>query len=556
MKRRLNEAANDQYNLVIVGGGIYGAAIAWDAVSRGLRVCLLEKSDFSSATSANSLKIIHGGLRYLQHADFRRMRESIREQRILMRIAPHLVHALPVLIPTYGHGLRGKKILSAAISLTRLVGFDHARRYDPDGVLPPGRVLSRQEVLDLLPGLDPSGLTGGVIFYDAQVYNSERLLLSFLRSAALAGADLVNYAEVTGFLEKPGAIVGVKVRDALTGEAFEVRGETILLACGPWIDRVTRLLRKNQLKPSSGFAKAVNLVTRKIFDTYAVGIPARDSCHDSHGITTKRNRLLFIAPWRDRSLIGTTYNRCDNDPDCLTIAGADIENFLGQINLACPSANLKRNEITFVHSGLVPVSSAGPENAPLTLSKHYRIRDHGDEGVKGLISVVGVKYTTARDVAEKAVDQVFRSCGRKPPKSCSSSMPLHGGQIQRFETFLKDQIAARAHGLNSDAVRRLVYNHGSAYPEVLQFLPPRDQTSPPAIDSALLKAEVLHGVRMEMAQKLSDVIFRRTEHGSIGHPGKNVLQVCADVMSEELGWNEHRIRRELQEVENVFSAWQ
>jgi glycerol-3-phosphate dehydrogenase len=319
---------------------------------------------------------------------------------------------------------------------------------------------------------------------------------------------------------------------------------------------VTRLLKHNQLKPSSGFAKAVNLVTRKIFDTYAVGIPAPHSCRDSDGITTKRKRLLFIAPWRDRSIIGTTYNRCDDDPDYLTTGGTDVGNFLNQINVACPSVNLRRDEISFVHSGLVPVSSAERRNRPLELANHYRIRDYQYEGIKGLISVIGVKYTTARDVAEKAVDQVFRSCGRKPPKSCSSLTPLHGGQIQRFETFLTDQIAARAHGLSSDALRRLVYNYGSAYPEVLQYLSPRHESSLPVTDSALLKAEVLHGVRMEMAQKLTDVIFRRTELGSAGHPGREVLRASADIMSAELAWDRQRTQRELQEVEKVFSTWQ
>jgi glycerol-3-phosphate dehydrogenase len=395
-----------------------------------------------------------------------------------------------------------------------------------------------------------------VIFYDAQVYNSERLLLSFLRSAALAGADLVNYAEVTGFLEHSDAVVGVKVRDALTGERFEVRGETILLACGPWVDRVTGLLTKNQLKPSSGFAKAVNLVTRKIFDTYAVGIPARGGCRDSDGITKNPNRLLFIAPWRDRSLIGTAYIRCENDAGSVKVSSLDVKHFLDDINYACPFAHLKKEDISFVHGGLVPSLSARASSGEVALAKHYRIRDHRDEGVKGLITVVGVKYTTARDVAEKAVDQVFRSCGRKPPKSCSSLTPVYGGQIQRFDTFLKNQIAARAYGLNCDALRRLIYNYGSAYPEVLQYLYPCDRSSPSSFDFALLKAEILHGVRMEMAQKLSDVIFRRTELGSAGHPGRELLRAGADIMSAELAWDGPRTQRELQEVEKVFGMWQ
>jgi glycerol-3-phosphate dehydrogenase len=293
MERNLQKLAGDFYDLAIVGGGIYGAAMAWDAVRRGLRVCLVEKSDFSSATSANSLKIIHGGLRYLQHADLRRMRESNREQRTLMRIAPHLVRALPVLIPTYGHGIKGKEILSLAVWVNRLIGFDLNLRRNPDPGVPYGCMVSRKEVLQLLSEIRPQGLTGGVIFYDAQVQNSERLLLSFLRSAAEAGADVVNYVEVTGFLEAANQVFGIKARDALTGDRFDVCARTVVIACGPWVNRVMGLLTRNKLRPSTQFAKAMNVVTRPIFNTYAVGMRGGDGYHDADALINKGHRLLF-----------------------------------------------------------------------------------------------------------------------------------------------------------------------------------------------------------------------------------------------------------------------
>jgi glycerol-3-phosphate dehydrogenase len=554
VKRNIREAANGVYDVVVVGGGIYGAAVAWDAVCRGLRVCLIEKSDFSSGTSANSLKIIHGGLRYLQHADLRRMRESIREQRTLMRIAPHLVHALPVLIPTYGHGLRSKEVLSTAVFLTRLIGFDPHRPATRASALPAGRAASRDEVVNLLPGFEQRRLTGGVIFFDAQVYNSERLLISFLRSASEAGAVLVNYAEVIGFLESQGCVSGVKARDSLSGNRFEVRGRTVVLACGPWTDNVTRLLTGSRLKPSGGFAKAVNIITRLIFEKYAVGVSTRERNANSARAGDNRNRLLFIAPWRDRSLIGTAYMDCKETPDELEITGPNIQELLDQVNAACPSADLKREEITFVHGGLVPLATGSSAGGSINLAQHYQIRDHRSEGVKGLISLIGVKYTTARDVAEKTVDHLFRSWDRKPPKARSSQIPLHGGQIECFDAFVKDEIAAGTHRWSEPALRRLICNYGSAYPEVLRYARERELGAPLTDDSALLKAEVLHGVRMEMAQKLSDVVFRRTELGSAGHPGKEALQICADAMSAELGWDARRTCRELQEVERIFAA--
>ena len=172
MDRDLTQLANHKYDLIIIGGGIYGACVAWDATLRGLSVALVEKADFGHATSANSLKTIHGGLRYLQQLDIKRMRESIRERRTLMRIAPHLVHPLPCLMPTYGHLTKGRAVMALALKVNDLVSFDRNRLEDPQKHLPKGRVISRQECLQLLPNIVREGLTGGAVWHDAQVYNS------------------------------------------------------------------------------------------------------------------------------------------------------------------------------------------------------------------------------------------------------------------------------------------------------------------------------------------------------------------------------------------------
>ena len=213
MERDPSKLQRNKYDLLVIGGGIYGACVTWDAALRGLSVALVEKGDFASATSANSLKIIHGGLRYLQHGDFKRMRESIRERRTLMEIAPHLVHPLPVLIPTFGHGMQGREVLSLALMINDLIGFDRNRLDDPEKHICRGRVISRRECLELLPGIHKKDLTGGAIFHDAQVYNSERLVLSFIRSAEKAGAELANYVEVTGFIQNSSRHSLVNSRD-------------------------------------------------------------------------------------------------------------------------------------------------------------------------------------------------------------------------------------------------------------------------------------------------------------------------------------------------------
>ena len=209
MQRDLTKLSQNVYDLLIVGGGIYGAGVARDASLRGLSVALVEKADFGCATSANSLKMIHGGLRYLQHGDFKRMRESIYDRRILMQIAPHLVHPLGVVVPTYGHGIKGKEVMTIALAINDIVSCDRNVGIDPHKHIPPGRTISKTECLQLLPGIDAKDLTGGAVFCDAQVYNSERLVLSFLRSAAQKNADLANYVEVIGFLQQGNCITGV-----------------------------------------------------------------------------------------------------------------------------------------------------------------------------------------------------------------------------------------------------------------------------------------------------------------------------------------------------------
>lgn len=556
MKRDLPAVAGTVYDVAIIGGGIYGATIAWEAALRGLRVCLIEKSDFGSGTSANSLKIIHGGLRYLQHGDLKRMRESIQEQRTLMRIAPHLVHALPILIPTYGHGLRGKEVLALAIRVNEIVGFDYRSRPYSNPCLPRARVVGRDEVLSLLPGIEPDGLTGGVVFYDAQAYNSERLLLSFVISAANTGADIANYVEVTGCLGKNGRVDGLKARDVLGGEEFDLRARTVVNACGPWVGRLNELLRVDRPAHPTRFVKAINLVTRPLFEKYAVGVYGLDSYRDADAVLNKGSRLLFITPWRERSVVGTAYVPCDDDPDQVKVSAEDIRHFVKAINQAYPLANLKRKDILFIHCGLVPASSAGGQCGSIQLAKHFKILGYHDLGVKNLIAVLGVKYTTARAVAAKVVDQVFQSWGQKPKKTLSMLPSLYGGQMQDFDAFMDDQIRERPYGLGEETIRRLVLNYGSAYPQVLQHLDSGEGPVAPVGEFAVRKAEVRHAVRAEMAYKLSDVILRRTEWGTAGYPGNEVLQNAADVMAEELRWSPTKVAQELGEVNQRFAIGQ
>lgn len=560
MKRNIENLTARTFDAVIVGGGIYGACIAWDATLRGLSVALLEQGDFGQATSANSQKTVHGGLRYLQHADFKRMRESIRERTTLMRIAPHLVHPLPCIMPTYGNGLKGPYLLAIALKINDIISYDRNRIGDPQKHLPAGRVISRNECLQRLPGIRKEDLTGGALWYDCQMYDSERLTLAFARSAAEHGATLANYVKATGFLQEENRIIGVKATDRLSGAQFSICGRAVINAAGPWVDKVLETIGRTQDRAKLGvrLAKAVNIATRPLFKHYGAGLSG------GNGTASKENRLFFITPWRNQSLIGTTYTPHDASPNALRVTLEDVKTLLDCINSIYPPAKLSLDDVLHVYAGLVPASQLDQKAGTAKRAQHYQIRDHGQDGLVGLISVLGVKYTTARDVAEKVVDQLLTTIGQSPRPSHSDTHPLYGGDIEQFDTFLETAVKADPCSLGKSAVRALVYSYGTAFPQVLDYYTP----APPASNAtcavalqsdALLRAQIDYAVQHEMACTLSDIIFRRSQIGASGYPGDQTLDFCASVLAERLGWSSARIAEEKSNVREQFMpllAWQ
>jgi glycerol-3-phosphate dehydrogenase len=259
-----------------------------------------------------------------------------------MRVAPHLVHPLPFLIPTYGHGMRGKAVLRLALALNDLIGFDRNRGQDPQHNIPRGRVISRDECLRRFPGVDRYGLNGGAIFYDGQVAEAERLVLSLARSAARAGAHMANYVEVTGLLAARGRMAGVRAMDVSTGEKLDIRASTVVNAAGPWHDQVLALLDGQRPRQKLTLSKTFNLlVKRQLFPHHAVGVYGKRRFQDRDALIGKGARLYFITPWHGRSLIGTAHLPYADELDRLEVTEAEVQAFLGEINAAYPAADLK-----------------------------------------------------------------------------------------------------------------------------------------------------------------------------------------------------------------------
>lgn len=400
LRRDVPALSEGEHDLVVVGGGIQGAAAAWEGASRGLRVALLEAHDFGGGASWNSLKTIHGGLRHLQRLDVASLRESARERRALLAIAPALVHPLAFLAPAQGRGTRSRAALAAGLLLSDLLTPDRNRGLPPERHLPRGRALTRAQAVAGVPPLAQTGVTGGALWWDAQVDSSERLVLAFLHAAAGAGALVANRVQAVRLLRDGPRVRGVAARDEVTGWPFEVRGRMVLNAGGAAASALTA--GAGLTAASLPHLRAVNLMVRgTLVRDVAVGAPSGD-------------RFLFCVPWRERSIVGTAYA-----PES-TPASVLAEELAEEAERAFGWAGFRRDDVLLVHEGRVP---AGRGRAGL-LSRSRVVDHEAEEGVAGVLTVVAAKFTTARATAEAAVDLVRRRLGLPVLPSRTAVTPL------------------------------------------------------------------------------------------------------------------------------------
>ena len=545
VQRNLAALANTAFDLLVIGGGIYGAAAAWDATQRGLSVALVDKGDFGGATSFNSAKTLHGGVRALQTGNIAELRQFVRERRALSNIAPHLVQPLPFLVPTYDRIARNRWLMRLYFAVNDLIAHDRNDVRDPALRLPAARLVSRAECLTLSPSIDPSGVTGGIEWYDCQMYNSDRVTLSFLLSARRGGAVIANYAEVTALEWHNGHLSGACIRDRagpanhMDDRTVGIRARVVLNCAGPWAGELLAALAPHAAGSlSTPLSKAMNLVTKRpLVETHAIGGPAA-------------GRLLFIAPWRGHAIVGTSHDPFYGPAGTLTVGRADVAKFLDEVHEAFPGAGLQPADVSLVHRGLLPATNGRGAN---TLLKTSQIRDHRPDGVPGLVSVLGVRYTTARDTAQRAVDTVFRVLGKTPPPCRTAITPLVGGETSDTQALLREAVATVAPHVTAATAARLVRSYGTEYRQLLDKLEaqPADACRL-GTDCDVTPGELRHAVRAEMALTLEDAIFRRTEVASAGHPGQDALQSAAAVMAEELGWSAHRTEEEIANAETAL----
>jgi glycerol-3-phosphate dehydrogenase len=525
----LQKLSEDEFDVLVVGGGVVGAGIALDAVSRGLSVALVEARDLAAGTSSRSSKLIHGGLRYLEQLDFRLVREALKERGLLVtRLAPHLVRPVPFLLPLR-HRIWERGYMGAGVLLYDTLGG--AR------MLPRHRQLSHHRALQKAPGLRSDALVGAIQYYDAQV-DDARFTMMVARTAAQYGACVTTRTRVTGFLRDGERVTGARVRDLENDTEISVRARQVINATGVWTDEIQRLLAESQ-KSSRGSSRGESISVQASKGVHLV-VP-RDRIDLGTGLILRTEKsVLFVIPWGPHWIVGTTDTPWDLDKVEPAPTQADIDYILEHIN-AVLRTPLTHDDIEGVYAGLRPLLAGSSSQTTKLSREHAVIRPE-----PGLVIVAGGKYTTYRVMAKDAVDMAVAGLGEAVPESVTERVPVIGAA--GFEALRNNRrrLAARA-GVPVARIEHLLGRYGSCTEELVELIeadPALGEPIPGA--EGYLKVEAVYAATHEGALHLEDVLVRRTrafieerDHGLTAAP-----EVAA-LLAPVLGWDEDRVRKEI-----------
>lgn len=505
VRRRLQVEA---FDVAIVGGGITGAGIARDAAMRGLRVALVEAGDFAGGTSSRSSRLIHGGVRYLEHGHLHLVFESSRERRVLLRIAPHLVRPLAFTWPVYRGARVGRLKLAAGLGLyDALSMFRNVRRHER---------LSKRDVLEREPTLRADELVGGARYYDAST-DDARLTLANIVAAVESGAAILNHARVTGFEMVGGRVRGVRAHDSVGGDEFTIRAETIVNATGPWSDEIRALESRIERASVSGSRGAHIAVPR----TRVGNREAVTMIHPHDG------RVMFTLPAGDQTIIGTTETPTAPNESESRASQADVAYLIAAANAYFPAAKLEPSDVIAAWSGIRPLArQRAPDDVGSASREHTIVR-----GPKGVVHVTGGKLTTYREMASQVVD-LF--AGPEAGADRTAQVALPGG-----ERPVEELLAEARESIDDDLVRHhLVLSYGSRWRDVWSLGNERpelrERLSP---GHAVIGAQMMYGVEQEMAMTLGDLLIRRTHLAfELPDQARSIAPKVAAIVSPLSGW--------------------
>jgi len=529
----LKSMAEETVDLLVIGGGVTGAGIARDAAMRGIRTALVDKGDFGSGTSSRSSRLVHGGLRYLEHGHFRLVFEASRERRILRKIAPHLVWPRSFLFPIYAGGKLSRWKLEAGLWLYDLLSlFRNVRRH---------QMLSKRAMQRAEPGLRSRGLKGGARYYDAQC-DDARLALANARDAHRHGALVANYAAVERLETADGRVRGAHVTDLVTGTERAVRALVVVNATGPWSDE---LRASDGETPALHTSKGAHVVVR------------RERLGNNEAVTFTSpidGRVMFVVPWGDLTYVGTTETESYDGLDELRADADDVIYLLRSANAIFPEARLTFDDVLTTWAGVRPLLRQQGTDDPGAVSREHAIL----ESSTGLISIVGGKLTTFRVMAAQVTDAVARRLHRIDGRPVADAAPTHkqplpGGEMRDLDVLIE---AIQAEGFPYATAAHLVHTYGSETPAVVRIAQSEPKFAEPVVtDHTTLWAELVYGMRREMAVTLGDLLARRS-HLFYAAPERTLEQApaIAQLAVEEMGWDGERRAAELRVYQHEVAS--
>jgi glycerol-3-phosphate dehydrogenase len=524
----------DKFDLVVIGGGITGAGVALDAASRGYSVALVERDDYASGTSSRSSKLVHGGLRYLQNFDLGLVREALLERSLLVRLAPHIVKPLPLLVPAF-EGKRPDRLLGVGLNMYDVMARRRGRsdeEWSPDR----HRVVEADETIELLPALAARNPTAAYLFYDCQT-DDARLVLTVLGEAERFGAVLANSCEVTGLIDQNGRAGGVTVLDRIGGEEFEIQADNVVNATGVWADRIRpdELYQEEEvptIRPSRG--THITLSQADLHVRAGAIVPAGGG------------RTIFVLPWLGRTLVGTTDNDYEGELEHVPPSDEDVDYLLSASNDFF-GTSLGRGDITGAYAGVRPLISTGDPKKSVDISRKAELY----ETSSGLVTITGGKLTTWRRMAKMAVDRIVEREGRDAPCR-TEEIPL--GMPE------DPDVLPQVEGVDEESRLHLAARYGHAAQDVMAMAADSaDLAARITPELPDLVAEAAFAARREQTRSVADALIRRTRLGLL-----DARTLCAEdadgpervarAMAGELGWDETRVQAEIADWQEVAQA--
>jgi len=524
VRRDLSAMERERFDVLVIGGGINGTAVAREAARRGFSVALVEKHDLGWGTTAGSTRLIHGGLRYLETFDFGLVREGLREREALLRLAPHLVKPLPFLTPIYKGSRRGPLAVRLGMYLYDLLSYDKS--------LPSHRWLSREEILALEPQLNPDDLLGGALYYDGQVDFPERMCVEHALDAVAHGAWVANYAEVTGVrYHAELSEYRVDVTDRLKGSEHTLSAKLVVNATGPWADALQGVdAARGRLRKTKGVHVLVESFTR----------------HAVVQLAQSDGRVFFTVPWQGYSLIGTTDTDYEGDPGQATATNEDVTYLLKETKRYFPAVALNQPYLTT--TGIRPLVARRPGESESQTSRRQEVIDSDPGKPFGVVTILGGKLTNHRAVAVQAVDLLSRKL-RKGRRTPAADAPFYGGRLDLRMDPASWKKEYSFLGLSEGVWTRLVSLYGSQVPQVLELC--REDPAlarPVAPGSKDIVAQVVYGVQSEMCRRTSDFLLRRTGAGLLPH-GMEMQENVRRILAELLEWDADEMAKDREQTE-------